>query len=69
MEKKFKNGLISFKAGKKPTPESETPIQAGIEVLVITNFPCCHRNSKIKPLLKITGCYCPFCGVKEYETE
>jgi len=68
-EKQFKSSFTSFKTGKKPTPETETPIQAGIEALSITTFPCCHRTSKIKPLLKITGCYCPFCGGKEYETE
>jgi len=68
-ERQFNHGGVSFKAGKKPAHETETPVRAGIEALEITAFPCCHRSSKIKPLLKITGCYCPFCGVKEYETE
>jgi len=69
LERQFKSGLMTFDAGKKPDPEPETPIRAGIEALSITNFPCCKRNAKIKPLLQITGCYCPFCGVKNYEVE
>jgi len=69
MEKKFKSGLMTFKAGNKPKPEPENPIRAGIEALAITYFTCCKRSSKIKPLLQITGCYCPFCGVKNYEIE
>ena len=32
-------------------------------------FPCCRRKAKVKLLLKMTGCYCPFCGVKDYETD
>lgn len=69
MERKFNKGLVTFKAGKKPTHEPENPIKSGIEALQITNFPCCNRSAKIKPLLKMSGCYCPFCGVKNYEIE
>lgn len=68
-ERQFKNGPITLKAGKPPKREPETPIRSGIEALEITNFPCCQRTAKIKPLLRITGCYCPFCGVKNYEVE
>lgn len=64
-----KNGWVSFKAGKKPKHESEDLIKSGIEALEITSFCCCKRNAKIKPLLKMTGCYCPFCGVKNYEVK
>ena len=69
MEKQFKGGFVTFKTGKKPKPEPENPIRAGIEALAITHFPCCMRSAKTKPLLQITGCYCPFCGVKNYEFE
>jgi len=69
MEKKFKGGSLTLKAGKKPTHEPENPIRSGIEALSITHFTCCGRSAKIKPLLQITGCYCPFCGVKNYEFE
>lgn len=69
LERKTKNGFISFKAGSKPKHETIEPLRSGIEALEITNFPCCNRSAKIKPLLKMTGCYCPFCGVKNYELE
>lgn len=69
MEREFKHGPVTFKAGEKPKREPENPIRSGIEALEITSFPCCKRTAKIKPLLKMTGCYCPFCGVKNYEVE
>ena len=67
LERKTKKDIIRFKAGKKPRHEDENPIRSGIEALDITEFSCCNRTAKIKPLLKMTGCFCPFCGVKEYE--
>lgn len=69
MERQSQNGLITFKAGKQPKHDPENPIHSGIEALEITTFLCCNRTAKIKPMLKITGCYCPFCGVKDYEIE
>lgn len=69
MEHQFKKGPITFKAGKRPIHEAENPIQSGIEALEITSFPCCNLTAKVKPILRITGCYCPFCGVKNYEVE
>ena len=69
MEKSLRGSSVSLKAGKKPRPEPELPIRSGVEALVITGFPCCKKEAKIKPLLKITGCYCPFCGVKNFELE
>lgn len=69
LERSTKNSFMQFKAGKKPKHERENPIKSGIEAMEITDFKCCCRSAKIKPLLRITGCYCPFCGVKEYEVE
>jgi hypothetical protein len=69
MEKSFGKGIVTFKAGEKPTAEYESPIRSVIDALMVTNFSCCHRTAKVKQLLKITGCYCPFCGVKNYGTE
>lgn len=69
MERKLKKGPVTFKTGKKPQHEPENSIRSGIEALEITIFPCCNRTAKVKPMLKITGCYCPFCGVKNYEVE
>lgn len=62
-----RNSMIKFKAGKRPRHEVEDPIRSGIEALEITTFACCNRTAKIKPLLRMTGAYCPFCGVKNYE--
>lgn len=69
MERQFKNGPFTLKMGKRPQHEAENPIRSGIDALEITIFPCCKRSAKVKPLLKMTGCYCPFCGVKNYEVE
>lgn len=69
LERKTKSNVITFTAGKKPRPKPENPIRAGIEAMEIASFPCCGRSAKIKPLLKMTGGYCPFCGVKNYEIE
>lgn len=69
MECQFRKGPVTFKAGTRPKHEPENPIRSGIEVLEKATFMCCNRTSKIKPMLKITGCYCPFCGVKNYEVE
>lgn len=69
MERKLKKGPITFKAGKRPKQKPENPITSGIEALENTMFLCCNRTAKVKPILKITGCYCPFCGVKNYEVE
>lgn len=62
-----RNSMIKFKAGKRPRHEVEDPIRSGIEALEITTFACCNRTAKIKPLLRMTGAYCPFYGVKNYE--
>lgn len=67
MERQFNKGPVTFKAGKRPKHEPESPIRSGIEALEKTTFLCCNRTAKIKPLLRMTGCYCPFCGVKNYE--
>ena len=69
LERHNRNSLVKFKAGKKPRHKSVDPIRSGIEALEICTFPCCKRTAKIKPLLKMTGAYCPFCGVKNYEIE
>lgn len=69
LERHSKHGVLQFKAGRRPKHETEDPIRSGIEALEICTFPCCKRTAKIKPMLKMTGAYCPFCGVKHYEVE
>lgn len=63
------NSNLQFKAGKKLKHEYENPLHSGIQALEEVTFPCCHHSAKIKPLLKMTGCYYPCCGVKNYEFE
>ena len=69
LEKQNKNSLLKFKVGSKPKKQSEEPIRSSIEAMEIIEFSCCNRTAKIKPLLKMTGCYCLFCGVKNYEVK
>lgn len=69
LERQLNKGSVTFKVGRRPKHEHENPIRSGIEALEVVMFPCCKRKSKIKPMLKMTGCYCPFCGVKNYEVE
>jgi len=69
LEKRFKGGSVAFKAGRRPEKEHENPISAIIDTMVERRYLCCKKSAKIKPLLNITGSYCPFCGVKEFETE
>ena len=69
IERNSHKGPVTFKAGKKPKHDIESPIHSGIEAMEIVSFPCCKRSAKIKSMLKMTGCYCLFCGVKNYEFE
>lgn len=63
-ERQIKGKGVSFKAGKQPESKAETPIQSLIEALEIVRFSCCKKEAKVKPLVKICGCYCPYCGVR-----
>ena len=69
LERRNKRGPITFKISSQSKYEYEDPIRSGIEAMEICTFSCCKRTAKIKPLLKMTGAYCPFCGVKNYEIE
>lgn len=69
LEKQTGRSPIQFKIKSKPEYLYENPVRSEIEALQIVSFPCCHRRAKIKPLLKMSGCCCPFCGVKIYDFE
>lgn len=69
LEKQTRRSPVQFKIKSKPEYLYENPVRSGIEALQIVSFPCCHRRAKIKPLLKMSGCCCPFCGVKIYDFE
>lgn len=62
--RRMKGGLVSLKVSKKPKRQIESPIVAGIEALEIQKYKCCKKQAKIKPLVKIFGAYCPYCGVR-----
>lgn len=65
-ELKFNGNGMEFKAGKKPKKKKEDPIISVIQALEIKKYECCKREAKIKPILKLIGSYCPFCGVNYY---
>ena len=67
LERSTRNNLVQFKVGKRPERNHEDTITSGIQALRKVYMQCCNRKAKIKPLLIMTGCYCPFCGVKDYE--
>lgn len=69
MKRNFKGGLVSLEISKKSNREIESPIFSGIEALEIQKYKCCKKHAKIKPLVKLFGSYCPYCGVKYYEFE
>lgn len=69
LENKINTGIVSFKAGKQPNDKYESPIYATIEAMKKYSYSCCNKTIKIKPLLKMIGSYCPFCGVKEFEAK
>lgn len=69
LEKKSQNGLVKFEAGKKPKHEYENAIHSSIQALQEITFPCCQHMAKIRPILKMSGCYCPCCGVKNFDFE
>ena len=63
-EKEFGGGPVTFKVGKQPVHEEEKPLMYSVEALELVKYPCCKKEAKIKPIYKICGSYCPFCGVR-----
>jgi DNA-directed RNA polymerase subunit RPC12/RpoP len=62
-EHDFKGSGLTFSAGKKPKPKPENPIVSKIDALEIQKYECCKKEAKIEPIVKLSGSYCPFCGV------
>ncbi len=69
LERKNSHGLIQIKTSSRPKHKDENPIRSGIEAMEEHVYPCCQRSAKIKPILKMMGSYCPFCGVINYGTD
>jgi len=68
LERQIKGKGVSFQAGKRPQSEHESPLVASIEAMEVQNYKCCQRAAKIKPLIRLCGSYCPYCGVKYDES-
>lgn len=65
---KSSNGLLKVtKNGFRR--EYEQPIMLSIDTLQKKLYTCCKKEAKIKPILKFSGSYCPYCGVKDYGDE
>lgn len=60
-------GLFKVTSTAKRKPEE--PIKLSIVAMQKKLYPCCKMEAKIKPILKMSGNYCPFCGVKDYGVE
>lgn len=69
LERKTKGNMISFKVTHKPKKKSEHSIMLTIEALDTKLYSCCKMEAKIKPILKMSGSYCPYCGVIDYGIE
>ncbi len=69
LEKSTRNSMIKFKYKSNYKRHSEQPIMLSVEKMTVVEYPCCKRPAKIKPLLRLCGGYCPYCGEKNYGTE
>lgn len=69
LERQTKNSMLKFKVTNKPKKKSEQPIMLTIEALERKMYTCCKMEAKIKPILKMSGSYCPYCGVMDYGIE
>ena len=49
--------------------ENEQPIMLRTEKLEKKEYICCKMQAKIKSILKMSGSYCPYCGVIDYGIE
>lgn len=64
LERETKNKPMSFKVKNQVPQVFEPPIVPVTDPLKVEDYPCCKRPAKISPSLKLTGSYCPFCGVR-----
>lgn len=69
LERKTKGSMIRIETKTKIRKKSEQPIMLTVENLEQKVYPCCKLAAKIKPILKMSGSYCPYCGVMDYGIE
>ena len=69
LEKSTRNSFLKFSYKSDYKRHSEQTIMLSVENMTLVEYPCCKRRSKIKPLLRLCGSYCPYCGEKYYGAE
>lgn len=69
IEKGSKGSIFQFEIKNNYKRENEQPIMLRAEKLEKKEYLCCKMQAKIKPILKISGSYCPYCGVMDYGIE
>lgn len=69
LEKNCKGSLFQLKVKSDYKKEHEQPIMLRAENLEKKDYMCCKMQAKIKPILKMCGSYCPYCGVIDYGIE
>ena len=69
LERKTKGGFLEIKVKNKGKKKPELPIMLTVEALEYKIYSCCKMEAKIKPILKMSGSYCPYCGVVDYGNE
>ena len=69
IERMTKGSMISFEITQKTRKNNERPIMLTIEALEKKKYACCKMEAKIKPILKMSGSFCPYCGVNDYGIE
>ena len=61
---KYSNGLVRLRFKSDDDDECELPIMNTVQILKGNRYLCCNMIAKIKPILKMSSSYCPYCGVK-----
>lgn len=69
LEKGSMGGLLQIKIESDYKKENEQPIMLRTEKLEKKVYNCCKMQAKIKSILKMSGSYCPYCGVMDYGIE
>ena len=67
LERSSKGNIISFKTSGHIEKEYERPIRITIDNLTKVKLNCCNKYVKIRPLLKMTAHFCPYCGVIHFD--
>ncbi|BCJ99936.1 TFIIB-type zinc ribbon-containing protein [Anaerocolumna chitinilytica] len=69
LERDTRNSPLKFKVTGNLQKEKEHPIKLTVEALERKVYRCCKKEAKIKPIIKMSGSYCPYCGVQDYGIE